>query len=76
MTSLLHLLRQTSPRRANLSLERTAAVILTKFESLWNKFVDSKGGFEPFLDDYLKLWLHRLVTHPYYSSLLHVVTRT
>ncbi|KAF5350528.1 hypothetical protein D9756_008701 [Leucocoprinus leucothites] len=58
MTSLVQLLKSSSPRRKTLSIERTAAVILTKFEQMWNQFVDAKGSFEPFLDAYLKRWMH------------------
>lgn len=61
MTSLVHLLAPSSPRRQNLSIERTAAVILTKFEQMWNQFIDAKGSFEPFLDSYLMRWMHRYV---------------
>ncbi|KAF7762164.1 hypothetical protein Agabi119p4_8757 [Agaricus bisporus var. burnettii] len=67
LTSLSQLLRHTpsgDKRRSNLSLERTAAVILCKFGELWNEFVAAKGSFEPFMDLYLRRWLHsdQLVT--------------
>jgi biotin--protein ligase len=61
MTSLHQLLPPSSHRRANLSIERTAAVILSKFEEMWKKFVDAKGSFEPFLEGYLNRWMHRCV---------------
>jgi len=67
MTSLVQLPRNTpsgNKRRANLSIERTAAVILAKFEEMWTEFIAAKGSFEPFLDAYLKRWMHsdQLVT--------------
>ncbi|GJE86299.1 biotin holocarboxylase synthetase-like protein [Phanerochaete sordida] len=40
------------------TMERTAAIILTKFELLWNTFVSGRGSFEPFMDSYLDNWLH------------------
>ncbi|KAF7319527.1 BPL/LPL catalytic domain-containing protein [Mycena chlorophos] len=47
-----------------LSMERTAAAILVKFERMWGVFVDGKGSFEPFMELYLQRWLHsdQLVT--------------
>ena len=59
MTSLVHLLAASSPRRQTLSMERTAAVILVRFERMWNQFIDGKGSFEPFLESYLSRWMHR-----------------
>ncbi|KAF9476063.1 class II aaRS and biotin synthetase [Pholiota conissans] len=44
--------------RAELSLERTAAAIMTKFEQMWTVFVEGKGSFAPFIDLYLERWLH------------------
>ncbi|KAF9453299.1 class II aaRS and biotin synthetase [Macrolepiota fuliginosa MF-IS2] len=63
-TSLAHLLRNTrsgNKLRENLSIERTAAVILFKFEEMWTTFISSQGSFEPFMDLYLKRWLHSYV---------------
>ena len=40
------------------TMERTAAIILTKFELLWNTFVSGRGSFEPFMEKYLDSWLH------------------
>ncbi|KAJ7764555.1 biotin-protein ligase [Mycena maculata] len=37
-----------------LSMERTAAAILVKFEAMWSVFVKGKGSFEPFMDLYLQ----------------------
>lgn len=42
-------------------MERTAAVVLTKFESLWSTFISNRGSFEPFMDRYLDSWLHSWV---------------
>jgi len=39
------------------SMERTAAVIMAKFESLWRIFIHERS-FEPFMNSYLKYWLH------------------
>ncbi|KAF9045498.1 hypothetical protein BJ165DRAFT_1528358 [Panaeolus papilionaceus] len=47
-----------SADRPPLSLERTAATILAKFESMWRTFLAAGGSFEPFMDLYLKRWLH------------------
>ncbi|KAL1736818.1 hypothetical protein EV714DRAFT_198409 [Schizophyllum commune] len=46
------------------TLERTAATILARFDVMWGQFVAGGGSFEPFLDRYLKRWLHsdQLVT--------------
>jgi biotin--protein ligase len=41
-----------------LSIERTAAVIMAKFERMWTMFVAYRGSFEPFMDLYLERWLH------------------
>ncbi|EKM56709.1 uncharacterized protein PHACADRAFT_253991 [Phanerochaete carnosa HHB-10118-sp] len=40
------------------TMERTAAVVVTKFESLWSTFISNRGSFEPFMDRYLDSWLH------------------
>ncbi|OCH92771.1 class II aaRS and biotin synthetase [Obba rivulosa] len=47
-----------------LSMERTAAVIMAKFEEMWNTFLINRGSFAPFMDLYLERWLHsdQLVT--------------
>ena len=47
--------------RAELSLERTAAAIMAKFEQMWAVFVEGKGSFAPFIDLYLERWLHSSV---------------
>jgi biotin---protein ligase len=41
-----------------LSMERTAAIIMAKFEGLWKTFLEHRGSFEPFMDLYLERWLH------------------
>ncbi|TFK75623.1 class II aaRS and biotin synthetase [Pluteus cervinus] len=41
-----------------LMIEKTAAVMLAKFESMWNAFTTSGGSFGPFLSLYLERWLH------------------
>ncbi|EMD37081.1 hypothetical protein CERSUDRAFT_114980 [Gelatoporia subvermispora B] len=47
-----------------LSIERTAAVIMAKFEEMWVTFLTNRGSFAPFMDLYLERWLHsdQLVT--------------
>ena len=40
------------------TMERTAAILMTKFEALWSTFVANRGSFEPFLDRYYDCWLH------------------
>ncbi|KAJ7845897.1 biotin-ligase [Mycena leptocephala] len=63
ITSLSQLL--PSDDDYHLSMERTAAAILVKFERMWSIFVKGKGSFEPFMDLYLQRWMHSLV--PYIS---------
>ncbi|THH02031.1 hypothetical protein EW026_g756 [Hermanssonia centrifuga] len=41
-----------------LSMERTAAIIMAKFQSMWTTFLAHKGSFDPFMDLYLGRWLH------------------
>ncbi|KAJ7201037.1 class II aaRS and biotin synthetase, partial [Mycena pura] len=62
ITSLSQLIPPDDDRQ--LSLERTAAAIFVKFESMWTVFVKGKGSFEPFMDLYLRRWMHsdQLVT--------------
>jgi len=38
-------------------LESTAAVIMAKFEMMWNTFLEERS-FESFMGLYLKRWLH------------------
>ncbi|KZT01356.1 class II aaRS and biotin synthetase [Laetiporus sulphureus 93-53] len=54
--SLLHLVSPES--RTQLTMERTLATILARFESMWNTFVAHNGSFEPFLDLYYERWMH------------------
>jgi biotin--protein ligase len=41
-----------------MTLERTAAVIMVKFEKMWATFCEHGGSFDPFMDLYLERWLH------------------
>jgi len=61
ITSLAQL---QSAAHTNLSIERAAACIIAKFESMWTIFMNEKGSFEPFMYLYLNRWLHsdQLVT--------------
>ncbi|KAG2072880.1 class II aaRS and biotin synthetase [Suillus decipiens] len=48
-----------------LSVERVAAAVLTSFERIWGSFLQNEEqGFHPFMDQYLRSWLHsdQLVT--------------
>ncbi|KDQ50982.1 hypothetical protein JAAARDRAFT_141066 [Jaapia argillacea MUCL 33604] len=45
-------------REFELSLERTVATILAKFEKQWSIWQEAKGSFEPFMDLYFDRWLH------------------
>ncbi|KAJ7481488.1 class II aaRS and biotin synthetase [Mycena latifolia] len=62
ITSLSQLLPPDDDHQ--LSMERTAAAILVKFDAMWSVFVKGKGSFEPFMDLYLQRWMHsdQLVT--------------
>lgn len=52
--------------KKHLSIERTAAVILTTFEKMWNTFVKERGSFDSFMNLYLERWLHSFVkSHPF-----------
>jgi biotin--protein ligase len=55
-------LSQLAPEaRAKLSMERSAAAIMAKFEQMWGVFVQGNGSFAPFIDLYLERWLHSSV---------------
>ncbi|KAK1228489.1 biotin holocarboxylase synthetase [Marasmius sp. AFHP31] len=41
-----------------LSMERTMAAIMARFEKMWGVFVAGRGDFTPFMDLYLDRWLH------------------
>ncbi|KAJ6613606.1 class II aaRS and biotin synthetase [Mycena sp. CBHHK59/15] len=56
ITSLSQLLPPDDDHQ--LSMEHTAAAILVKFEGMWSVFVKGKGSFQPFMDLYLRRWLH------------------
>ncbi|KAF4579500.1 biotin holocarboxylase synthetase [Pleurotus pulmonarius] len=62
ITSLHQLLGPGS--HSGLTMERTLAAILSKFDKMWGEFVAKNGSFEPFMDLYLSRWLHsdQLVT--------------
>ncbi|KAJ6590965.1 biotin-ligase [Mycena vulgaris] len=62
ITSLSQLLPPDDDHQ--LSMERTAAAILVKFDAMWSVFVKGKGSFEPFMELYLLRWMHsdQLVT--------------
>ncbi|KAF8327396.1 class II aaRS and biotin synthetase [Cantharellus anzutake] len=58
-------LAQLIPSPPNsLTLERTTAVLIAKFEQFWEEFLNNKGSFSTFMDLYLERWLHsdQLVT--------------
>ncbi|KAG7095764.1 hypothetical protein E1B28_006469 [Marasmius oreades] len=52
---------------APLSMEKTAAAILAKFEKMWRVFTTGRGDFSPFMDLYLERWLHS-------DQLVHLTT--
>ncbi|KAI0342898.1 class II aaRS and biotin synthetase [Trametopsis cervina] len=56
MASLASVLPSGSERA--LSMERTLAVVVSRFEGMWSRFLAGKGSFEPFMDLYLDRWLH------------------
>jgi biotin--protein ligase len=58
ITSLAQLQRGAQER---LSVEKTAAAIMAKFEPMWTVFTQNSGSFAPFMDLYLERWLHSLV---------------
>ena len=60
ITSLAQLLPPESQRK--LSLERTTATIMAKFEGMWSTFLSHRGSFDPFMSLYLERWLHSWVT--------------
>jgi len=45
-----------------LSVERAAAAVLVSFERIWNSFLQQEEQcFQPFMDQYLRSWLHSYV---------------
>ena len=58
ITSLAQL---ESAAHTNLSIEHTAASVISKFESMWSTFIHGRGSFEPFMELYLKRWIHTFV---------------
>lgn len=59
MTSLSQLRGAAS---TNLNIERTAASIISKFESMWAIFTHEEVSFKPFMDLYLERWMHSFVS--------------
>ena len=59
MTSLVQL--QDGTQTKKLSLETTAASVISKFEMMWAIFIHGGVSFEPFMDLYLKRWIHSFV---------------
>ncbi|THH10739.1 hypothetical protein EW145_g1126 [Phellinidium pouzarii] len=57
LTSLYQII-PTGHNDTELSMERTAAAIMATFDEMWSKFLSSRGSFEPFIDLYLRKWLH------------------
>ncbi|KAI0943338.1 hypothetical protein AcW1_002524 [Taiwanofungus camphoratus] len=57
--SLLQLIPSGSDIQLN--MERTVAIIMAKFERMWDTYLAHKGSFEPFMDLYLERWLHSYV---------------
>lgn len=46
----------------SLSVERAAAAVLASFERIWNSFLQQEEQcFQPFMDQYLRSWLHSCV---------------
>ncbi|EJD07395.1 class II aaRS and biotin synthetase [Fomitiporia mediterranea MF3/22] len=56
LTSLTQLIPPGLPD-FTLTMERTAAVIMSTFDEMWSRF-SSSASFEPFMDLYLDRWLH------------------
>ncbi len=54
-TSLAQLMQGPSDA---LTLEKTAVILMTKFEVLWEEFLVNRGTFAPFRNLYLERWLH------------------
>jgi biotin--protein ligase len=59
ITSLAQL--QGAAQTNILSIERTAASVISKFESMWAIFTYGGVSFDPFMDLYLKRWIHSFV---------------
>ncbi|EIN14514.1 class II aaRS and biotin synthetase [Punctularia strigosozonata HHB-11173 SS5] len=56
--SLAQLLPPDAVISEHLTMERSLAVILAKFEAMWCQFVNDRGSFDSFIDLYLDRWLH------------------
>ena len=57
--------------KTDMSMEGTAAMIMTVFDEMWDHFIQANGSFEPFMDLYLQRWLHSYVPA---SSLYQILT--
>jgi biotin---protein ligase len=55
-SSLVQLLADDD--QGDISLERTLAAILTRFDEMWAAFIAVHGSFQPFQQMYLDTWLH------------------
>ena len=55
LLSLSHLLPSEG---CSITMERTLAIIMAKFEGMWSTFTAHHGSFDPFMDLYLSRWLH------------------
>ena len=66
-TSLAQLQRGA---QEELSVEKTAAAIMAKFEPMWTVFSQNPGSLAPFMDLCLERWLYSLLVSPrYFASL-------
>jgi len=62
IASLAQLASSTGSSMPGLSVERAAAAVLTSFERIWDSFIQhEEQGFQPFMDQYLRSWLHSCV---------------
>jgi biotin--protein ligase len=50
-------------QKDGLALESTAAIVMTRFELMWNVFLQERS-FDPFMRLYLDRWLHSSVFFP------------
>ncbi|KAI0057287.1 class II aaRS and biotin synthetase [Artomyces pyxidatus] len=53
-----------APPDRPLSMEMVLALILSKFDGMWQSFLRERASWAPFADDYLDVWMHsdQLVT--------------
>ena len=50
-----------APNGEALSTEVVLALVLVKFESMWDTFVSGSGSWAPFENAYLNAWMHSYV---------------